>query len=112
MLFEVGLFADGEGFVTELIEVSGASATVGFAGPLTFDGVDFPVFGEDFVDGYTVELEHEIAETHPPGSIRLFGFGCILDILLNRLILFPIIGLLTKRPRPNPLTPPRVPQPN
>ena len=112
MLFDVGLFTDSEGFVAELVEVGRASAAVGFAGPLAFDGVDLPVFGEDFVDGNTVELEHKIAETHPPGSIRLLSLGCILNILFHRLILFPIISLFTKRPCPDSFTPPWVSQPD
>ncbi len=70
MLFEMGFFSCvDKSFVIELVEVGGTAAAVGFAGPFAFDRVHFPVFGEDFVDGNSVELEHKIAETHPPGTI-------------------------------------------
>ncbi len=62
MLFEMGFFCCvDESFVIELVEIGGAAAAVGFAKPFAFDWVDFPVFGEDFVDGNSVELEHKIA---------------------------------------------------
>ena len=85
-------------------------STVSLWSPLTFYGVDFPVFRKNFVNRNLIELSHKISKRHPPGTIWLFSSRSILHILLDCLVLFPVIGLLTKRTSPYPFVSPRISQ--
>jgi hypothetical protein len=113
MLFDLSFFSCVyKSLVIELVEICGTAAAVGLAEPFAFDGVDFPVFGEDFVNGDSVKLEHEIAETHPPGAIGFFCLGGILDILFDSFVLFPVIGFFAERSGPDAFTSPGISEPD